>query len=123
MEEEKKEYDVIATSLIVNPLQFGDNEEYEQYPRNEEQYIIDAELSGVDIVFIPDAKDMYPNQPLIKMHNTDRIHVLCGRSRPGHFEGVLTVLTKLFHIVQPDKVYFGLKDAQQRSEERRVGKE
>src|SRR5690625_7199210 len=56
---------------------------------------------------------MYPNQPLIKMDITDRIHVLCGRSRPGHFEGVLTVLTKLFHIVQPNKIYFGLKDAQQ----------
>jgi len=113
MEEAKKENDVIATSIFVNPLQFGPNEDYEQYPRNEEQDIIDAEHSGVDIVFIPDAKDMYPNQPLIKMDITDRIHVLCGRSRPGHFEGVLTVLTKLFHIVQPDKVYFGLKDAQQ----------
>ncbi|HLR40897.1 MAG TPA: pantoate--beta-alanine ligase [Virgibacillus sp.] len=113
MTEAKKENDVIATSIFVNPLQFGPNEDYEQYPRNEEQDIIDAEQSGVDIVFIPDVKDMYPDQPMIKMDITDRVHVLCGRSRPGHFEGVLTVLTKLFHIVQPDKVYFGLKDAQQ----------
>jgi len=113
MTEAKKENDVIATSIFVNPLQFGPNEDYEQYPRNEEQDIIDAEQSGVDIVFIPDVKDMYPDQPMIKMDITDRVHVLCGRFRPGHFEGVLTVLTKLFHIVQPDKVYFGLKDAQQ----------
>src|SRR5690625_4158999 len=113
MKEAKKENDVIATSIFVNPLQFGPNEDHEQYPRNEEQDIIDAEQSGVDIVFIPDAKDMYPDQPMIKMDITDRVHVLCGRSRPGHFEGVITVLTKLFHIAQPDKVYFGLKDAQQ----------
>lgn len=113
MKEAKKENHIITTSIFVNPLQFGPDEDFERYPRNEEHDIVEAEQSGVDIIFIPEAKDMYPNHPMIKMDITDRAHALCGRTRPGHFAGVLTVLTKLFHIVQPDKTYFGLKDAQQ----------
>src|SRR5699024_1370118 len=113
MEKAKKDNDIVVTSIFVNPLQFGPNEDYEQYPRDEEKDKLRAEEVGVDILFIPDAKDMYPNQRIIELSIKGRIDVLCGKSRPGHFEGVITVLTKLFHIVQPNKVYFGMKDAQQ----------
>ncbi|HLR66302.1 pantoate--beta-alanine ligase [Virgibacillus alimentarius] len=113
MEKAKKDNDIVVTSIFVNPLQFGPNEDYEQYPRDEEKDKLRAEEVGVDILFIPDAKDMYPNKRIIELSIKGRIDVLCGKSRPGHFEGVITVLTKLFHIVQPNKVYFGMKDAQQ----------
>ncbi len=64
-------------------------------------------------MFVPEVTEMYPNEPMVSMKITDRVDVLCGRSRPGHFDGVITVLTKLFHLVQPDRTYFGMKDAQQ----------
>lgn len=113
MKEAKKENDIMVTSIFVNPLQFGPNEDYEKYPRDVDH---DAELAkeiGVDILFVPNVAEMYPREMQIKMHIDKRVDVLCGRSRPGHFDGVLTVLTKLFHIVKPHSVYFGLKDAQQ----------
>ncbi|WP_106497428.1 pantoate--beta-alanine ligase [Lentibacillus sp. Marseille-P4043] len=113
MEQAKRDNDLVITSIFVNPLQFGPNEDYERYPRNEENDIALAEKAGVDIVFIPDAKDMYPTKMLISMAIEERINVLCGRTRSGHFEGVLTVLSKLFHLTQPSKAYFGMKDAQQ----------
>ncbi|MGY0691750.1 pantoate--beta-alanine ligase [Virgibacillus sp. FSP13] len=113
MEQAKQDNDLVITSIFVNPLQFGPNEDYEQYPRNEENDIALAEKVGVDIVFIPDAKDMYPTKMLISMAIEERVNVLCGRTRSGHFEGVLTVLSKLFHLTQPTKAYFGMKDAQQ----------
>lgn len=113
MEKAKEDNDIVVTSIFINPLQFGPSEDYEQYPRDEEQDTIRAEQAGVDILFIPDVQEMYPNKMLISMAIEERVNVLCGRSRPGHFEGVITVLTKLFHITQPTKVYFGMKDAQQ----------
>ncbi|WP_430785590.1 pantoate--beta-alanine ligase [Virgibacillus flavescens] len=113
MKEAKKENDFVITSIFVNPLQFGPNEDYERYPRDEGKDIKLAELAGVDFVFIPDAQDMYPRKMIINLDVLDRVNVLCGRSRPGHFQGVVTVLTKLFLIVQPTKTYFGRKDAQQ----------
>ncbi|MUK87551.1 pantoate--beta-alanine ligase [Ornithinibacillus sp. L9] len=113
MREAKKENDVVVASIFVNPLQFGPNEDYEKYPRDEQADTRRAEKVGVDVLFIPSVDEMYPNPMLIQMGIKERVDVLCGSSRPGHFDGVLTVLTKLFHVVRPDSAYFGLKDAQQ----------
>lgn len=101
-------------SIFVNPLQFGPNEDLSRYPRDEERDVALASRNGVDIVFLPSALEMYPDYPLLTTVSvanvTDR---LCGASRPGHFDGVATVVAKLFNIVLPDRAYFGLKDAQQ----------
>ncbi|WP_284141313.1 MULTISPECIES: pantoate--beta-alanine ligase [unclassified Virgibacillus] len=113
MEEAKKENTITIASIFVNPLQFGPNEDFDNYPRNEKRDIQLAEKVNVDFLFIPTVNEMYPQNMKINVSILDRTDVLCGRSRPGHFNGVITVLTKLFHIIQPDNVYFGLKDAQQ----------
>ncbi len=109
----KKENDLVVMSIFVNPLQFGPNEDYERYPRNEQQDVERAKEHGVDILFIPSVTEMYPRDMSIQLRVVERTNVLCGKSRPGHFDGVVTVLMKLFHLVQPTKAYFGLKDAQQ----------
>lgn len=110
-----EENDFVVTSIFVNPLQFGPTEDFATYPRDEERDISIARTAGVDLLFLPEVEEMYPNsaKSIIKLKITERVDVLCGRSRPGHFDGVITVLTKLFHIVQADRTYFGLKDAQQ----------
>lgn len=108
-----QENDIVIMSIFVNPLQFGPNEDFDRYPRNEQQDAKIAEETGVDILFIPDVREMYPEQMGISMTIEKGTNVLCGKSRPGHFDGVITVLTKLFHIVEPTRAYFGLKDAQQ----------
>lgn len=113
MDEAKKENDIVVTSIFVNPLQFGPNEDFDQYPRDEQHDIKMAEEHGVDILFLPDVNSMYPQKMSITMKSESRVNILCGRSRPGHFDGVITVLTKLFNIIQPTRVYFGMKDAQQ----------
>jgi pantoate--beta-alanine ligase len=100
-------------SIFVNPLQFGPNEDLDKYPRDEERDIRVAAQAGTDIVFIPDVKEMYPQNNLTTVTIKEVTDRLCGSSRPGHFDGVATVVTKLFNIVQPDRAYFGLKDAQQ----------
>ncbi|WP_047982389.1 pantoate--beta-alanine ligase [Ornithinibacillus contaminans] len=109
----KQENDIVVASIFVNPLQFGPNEDFEKYPRNEQKDTQLAEEVGIDVLFMPTAEEMYPQPMIIQMGITRRVDVLCGRSRPGHFDGVLTVVTKLFHLIQPTKAYFGLKDAQQ----------
>src|SRR5690625_201396 len=109
----KEENDILIMSIFVNPLQFGPNEDFDRYPRDEVRDIELAKKVGVDYLFLPDVDEMYPNELAIEMKIKDRVDVLCGASRPGHFDGVITVLTKLFHIVQPTHAYFGLKDAQQ----------
>lgn len=113
VDEARKENDIVVMSIFVNPLQFGPNEDFERYPRDEARDASLAEKHGVDLLFLPSADQMYPTDFSIKMKITSKTDVLCGRSRPGHFDGVITVLTKLFHIVQPTNAYFGLKDAQQ----------
>src|SRR5690625_6986557 len=113
MDKAKKENDIVVTCIFVNPLQFGPNEDFDEYPRDEEHDIKKAEEHGVDILFVPDVKSMYPQKMSVIMKSESRVNILCGRSRPGHFDGVITVLTKLFNIIQPTKVYFGMKDAQQ----------
>src|SRR5690625_798649 len=97
------ENDIVIMSIFVNPLQFGPNEDYEKYPRDETRDATLAEETGVDILFVPSVKDMYPNEQQIEVTVREGTDVLCGRSRPGHFDGVATVLTKLFHIVEPTK--------------------
>lgn len=113
MRKAHEENDVVVTSIFINPLQFGPNEDYERYPQDEEQDIQLATDAGVNILFIPSAQEMYPTEPILKVAIPERADVLCGRSRPGHFSGVMTVLSKLFHIIGPSQAYFGLKDAQQ----------
>lgn len=101
-------------SIFVNPLQFGPNEDLARYPRDEERDVELASNQGVDIVFLPSVLEMYPDYPLLtKVSVSNVTDRLCGASRPGHFDGVATVVAKLFNLVQPDRAYFGLKDAQQ----------
>ncbi|MTH52140.1 pantoate--beta-alanine ligase [Bacillus mangrovi] len=102
-----------AVSIFVNPTQFGPNEDFESYPRDLERDLELAKEAGADLVFAPAASEMYRGTPAVTMKAAARTDVLCGESRPGHFDGVVTVLTKLFHILQPDRAYFGKKDAQQ----------
>lgn len=114
VEKAKKENDIVVMSIFVNPLQFGPNEDFDDYPRDEKRDAQIASKHGVDYLFIPSTEDMYPTKVTnIKMKTLHIANVLCGRSRPGHFDGVITVLTKLFNIVNPHNVYFGMKDAQQ----------
>ncbi|MCZ8520499.1 MULTISPECIES: pantoate--beta-alanine ligase [Paenibacillus] len=113
LETARKECDFVVLSIFVNPLQFGPNEDFERYPRNEEKDLALAEASGVDLVFFPQVEEMYPAATKTIVSVSGVTQGLCGASRPGHFDGVSTVVTKLFNIVQPDRAYFGLKDAQQ----------
>src|SRR6478735_2913818 len=89
MKQAKADNDITVVSIFVNPLQFGPNEDYEQYPRDEERDALLAEQTGIDILFIPGVKDMYPTKMLITMNMKERVNVLCGRTRPGHFDGVI----------------------------------
>jgi pantoate--beta-alanine ligase len=109
----RKDNDIVVLSIFVNPLQFGPDEDYDSYPRDFDRDYALAESEQVDFLFFPSVEEMYPGTPSIKITVKDRTNVLCGKSRPGHFDGVATVLTKLFNIVIPHRAYFGLKDAQQ----------
>lgn len=113
VEAAKAENDFVVMSIFVNPAQFGPNEDFERYPRDFERDSQLAEKAGVDMIFAPSAEEMYPRESPITMGAGTLANVLCGKSRPGHFDGVLKVVTKLFHLVQPDSAYFGQKDAQQ----------
>ncbi|MCA1023268.1 pantoate--beta-alanine ligase [Halobacillus litoralis] len=113
IETARRENDVVILSIFVNPLQFGEGEDLDTYPRDEERDRKLAEEYGVDVLFFPTTEMMYPEPMSIRMSVTKRTDVLCGKSRPGHFDGVAAVLTKLFNIVMPDQAYFGMKDAQQ----------
>ncbi|GIN60769.1 pantothenate synthetase [Robertmurraya siralis] len=105
--------DITIVSIFVNPLQFGPNEDFASYPRDFERDVSVCREEGVDIIFNPSVAEMYPNPLSVKVLVQARTDVLCGDSRPGHFDGVATVLTKLFHLILPDRVYLGMKDAQQ----------
>ena len=111
--EARKENDVIVMSIFVNPTQFGPNEDFESYPRDLPRDTKLAESVGVDYIFAPSVEEMYPHDGGIRIHAGQQATLLCGASRPGHFDGVLQVVAKLFNLVQPDKAYFGQKDAQQ----------
>ena len=112
--------DVVAVSIFVNPLQFGPSEDLAKYPRTFER---DRELlarEGVDILFAPAPEEMYPAGAVTYVTVEGLSEKLCGRSRPGHFRGVTTVVAKLFHIVEPDLAFFGQKDAAQATIIRRM---
>ncbi|WP_027954394.1 pantoate--beta-alanine ligase [Halobacillus kuroshimensis] len=113
IETARSENDIVILSIFVNPLQFGAGEDLDTYPRDEERDRNLAEEHGVDVLFLPTTAMMYPEPMSIQLSVTKRTDVLCGKSRPGHFDGVAAVLTKLFNIVMPDQAYFGMKDAQQ----------
>lgn len=103
---------VVAT-IFVNPTQFGPAEDFTRYPRTLEKDLEACSAAGVDLVFVPDVATIYPEGFKTFVEVEGLQDVLCGASRPGHFRGVCTVVLKLFNLVQPDRAYFGQKDAQQ----------
>jgi pantoate--beta-alanine ligase len=105
--------DVVAISIFVNPTQFGPTEDLASYPRDFERDSGLAERAGVDVIFAPEAEQMYPAGFQTYVRVTETTRPLCGRNRPVHFEGVTTVVTKLFNIVKPHVAMFGEKDFQQ----------
>ncbi len=111
----KQHSDFVVASIFVNPLQFGANEDLDSYPRTLEADQAQLAAAGCDLLFAPNAQEMYPDgtglQTQVEVPGFSDIH--CGASRPGHFRGVATVVTKLFGIVQPDSAFFGEKDYQQ----------
>ncbi|OWR29156.1 pantoate--beta-alanine ligase [Saccharibacillus sp. O23] len=109
----RRECGIVALSIFVNPIQFGPNEDLDRYPRSEAADLELAEREGVDVVFLPSVEEMYPRERKTTVTVTGLTDVLCGASRPGHFDGVATVVSKLFNIVKPDRAFFGAKDAQQ----------
>ncbi|GIW50856.1 MAG: pantothenate synthetase [Gemmatimonadales bacterium] len=116
----RKLADVVVMSIFVNPLQFGPGEDFERYPRDLERDRAAAAARGVDCLFVPAVRDLYPEPPAVRVVPGPLADHLCGPRRPGHFEGVLTVVTKLFHLVEPDIAVFGRKDAQQAAIIRRM---
>ena len=108
----RKENDVVVVSDFVNPTQFGPNEDLEAYPRDFERDSALCESLGADLIFHPEPEEMY-HDPCAFVSIDTLSETLCGKTRPIHFKGVCTVVSKLFHIVAPDRAYFGQKDAQQ----------
>ncbi|MGD0573201.1 MAG: pantoate--beta-alanine ligase [Sedimentisphaerales bacterium] len=120
IERSSKHGDFVVVSIFVNPTQFGPKEDLAKYPKPLREDLRICEDNGVDVVFVPDAREMYREKELAWV-DVDKIsEPLCGRFRPGHFRGVATVCAKLFNIVQPDIAYFGRKDAQQLAVIRRM---
>jgi pantoate--beta-alanine ligase len=114
MRRARQENDLVVVSIFVNPTQFGPNEDLTAYPRDEQRDTALMQSAGVDIAFFPEAAEIYPQGFKTYVEVQGAItRVLCGVSRPTHFRGVTTVVAKLFHLVAPDKAYFGQKDAQQ----------
>jgi pantoate--beta-alanine ligase len=116
----RAESDVVVVSLFVNPLQFAAGEDLHRYPRNEADDAESAATAGVDFLFAPSDEEMFPPGFATSVDPGAVALGLCGANRPGHFEGVATVVTRLFGIVGPDTAYFGLKDYQQVAVIRRI---
>jgi pantoate--beta-alanine ligase len=113
IERAKEENDEVVCSIFVNPTQFNNADDLRKYPRMFEQ---DCEIlfsAGCEVVFAPSAEEMYPNAPQLKLDFGILENVMEGKFRPGHFNGVVIIVSKLFHIIKPEKAYFGLKDLQQ----------
>ena len=113
-------HDAVVVSLFVNPTQFGPNEDLDAYPRDLDADTAVAIAEGVDVLFMPGVAEMYPEGARTSVHVAELTEGLCGASRPGHFDGVTTVVAKLFSIVGPCTAYFGRKDAQQLAVVRRM---
>lgn len=110
----RSECGFVVVSIFVNPLQFGPNEDLDRYPRDLEHDLAVCAEEGVDVVFVPTVAALYPRYPpATTVHVAGLTDALCGASRPGHFDGVTTVVTKLCSIIGPARAYFGRKDAQQ----------
>jgi len=109
----RKECALVVASIFVNPLQFGPGEDFARYPRTFEQDCRGLEAEGVEVLFAPDAEEMYPDGAVTTVTVSGVADRLDGASRPGHFTGVATVVAKLFHVVGPSRAYFGQKDAAQ----------
>lgn len=109
----RQENDVVVVSIFVNPTQFGPNEDYASYPRDLNRDLSMLQAENVDYVFVPSVEEMYPPHYSTYVVEESLSKYLCGKSRPTHFRGVCTVVTKLFNIVKPHRAYFGQKDAQQ----------
>jgi pantoate--beta-alanine ligase len=123
MREAKASCDTVIVSIFVNPMQFGAGEDYEEYPRDLTRDAAMAGDVGVDAIFAPGVGEMYPQGSTSYVEVKDVTERLCGASRPGHFRGVTTVVNKLFNIIQPDKAFFGQKDAQQVAVIKRMAKD
>lgn len=110
----RAENEIVIVSIFINPKQFGPNEDINRYPRSPEEDQLLCEQLGVDVLFTPSVEEMYSKSDIYTHVHVDLLgDFLCGKSRPGHFDGVCTVVSKLFHIITPDAAYFGQKDAQQ----------
>lgn len=115
--------DVVVVSIFVNPAQFGPGEDLDAYPRDlerDERLLAELGAAAPAVVFAPTTAEVYPRERLTTVHVDRLTTVLCGRSRPGHFDGVTTVVSKLFNMVQPDAAWFGRKDYQQLAVLRRM---
>lgn len=111
--ESRRRDEVVIVSLFVNPIQFGPSEDYQEYPRDMEADTEKASSLGVDYLFAPSPEAIYPGGYRTYVLVEGLSDKLCGASRPGHFQGVTTVVAKLFHLILPNRAYFGQKDAQQ----------
>jgi pantoate--beta-alanine ligase len=120
IEQARRECQRVVVSIFVNPLQFDRSEDLQRYPKSMDADLAMCRQLGVDVVFAPTAQDMYPSGPYCTVVVQRLADHLCGLHRPGHFNGVATVVLKLFQIVQPDRAYFGEKDAQQLAIVRRL---
>jgi pantoate--beta-alanine ligase len=113
MRRARQECDALIVSIFVNPAQFGPGEDFDRYPRDAEGDRVKCGSAGVDILFMPAAAEMYPEKPTVFVIVEGLSDILEGAARPGHFRGVSTVVSKLFHVVKPHTAYFGQKDYQQ----------
>lgn len=119
----RRENDRVAVSIFVNPMQFGPKEDLASYPRDLEKDARLCEAAGVDLIFHPEPEEMYADGFCSYVDMDGLTTELCGKSRPTHFRGVQTVVLKLFHIIMPDRAYFGQKDAQQLAVVKRMVKD
>ena len=122
MQRARQECDVVVASIFVNPTQFGPNEDFDRYPRDEAGDRATCEAAGVDVLFMPTASAMYPDAPSVFVFVEGISDILEGAVRPGHYRGVATVVSKLFHLVKPHKAFFGQKDYQQCAVIKRMAK-
>ncbi|MEP6625706.1 MAG: pantoate--beta-alanine ligase [Acidimicrobiia bacterium] len=124
MDVARRENDFVVVSLFVNPSQFGPNEDLASYPRDPEGDAALVSAAGVDALFVPSVEEMYPGgTPRTTVHVAGLTEGMCGASRPGHFDGVTTIVAKLFAIVGPSRAYFGRKDFQQVAVVRRMARD
>ncbi|SHE85342.1 pantothenate synthetase [Marinitoga hydrogenitolerans DSM 16785] len=113
VEQARKDNDIVVVSIFVNPTQFGPNEDFDRYPRDLNRDMDLLKPFNVDYIFHPLVEEMYARDYSTYVEEVKLTKVLCGKSRPGHFKGVTTIVSKLFNIVRPTRAYFGQKDAQQ----------